>query len=1121
LNLTDFLPIYGRHPQIAALNDWLNHTGQNVQIAGLHGSSLSLVLSSSFKNAVSSDVPYLLIMEDADEAAYVYNDIRQMLGEHETYFFPSSFKKAIRLSQLDASNDILRTEVLNRLANHVSPCIVVTYPEALFQKVVSAHGMQTRMLKLKTGESLGIDFLSEVLLEYGFNRVDFVYEPGQFSVRGGIVDIFSFAYELPYRCDFFGDEIESIRIFDIESQLSKENVTEVEIVPDLHRDKTVSLVSIPEFIDKKTLIAFKDIRFIKDKINQLYDDALVKANSGDVIVKDLHNSRITGDELLKMLDSFRKIEIGEKSYFPVDKTIRFKTAPQPVFHKNFDLVAENLKKGMLDEYQLFIFSDSIKQTDRIEAIFKDRGDNIIFQPIKDTLHQGFIDHDLSYFCYTDHQIFDRFHKYKLRTDKTRQGKVVMTLKELNQFQIGDYLVHVDHGVGTFGGLVKTNVNGKMQEMVKLIYRDDDIIFVSIHSLHRISKYKGKEGEAPKINKLGSGAWERLKERTKSKVKDIARELIKLYAKRKAEQGFQFTPDSYLQQELEASFIYEDTPDQVKATTDVKKDMESQLPMDRLICGDVGFGKTEVAVRAAFKAATDGKQVAVLVPTTVLALQHYNTFKNRLEDFPVTVEYISRARSTLQTKEVLERLEKGEIDIIIGTHKLVGKSIKFKDLGLLVIDEEQKFGVTVKEKLKELKVNVDTLTMTATPIPRTLQFSLMGARDLSIINTPPPNRFPVQTEIHPFDEDVIREAIQLEMNRNGQVFFVNNRIQSIYNMEAVIKKLVPNARVAVGHGQMPPDKLEEIIVDFIDYEYDVLVATTIIESGIDIPNVNTIIINSAHKFGLSDLHQLRGRVGRSNRKAYCYLLSPDMSLLTPDARRRLSALETFAELGSGFNIAMQDLDIRGAGNMLGAEQSGFIADLGYETYQKILNEAVHELKEEEFSELYAEEVNDEKSSMQFVTDCQIDTDMELMFPTDYIENVSERITLYRELDTIENETDLLDFEKRIEDRFGKIPEQSRDLLLVVRLRWLAVKYGIEKLVLKGGKMIAFLVSNIQSPYYQSDNFGKLLQYMASNPRRCQLRDQNSRRSIVFNDVDEIQKAFNILSLIDGKKLTERY
>jgi transcription-repair coupling factor (superfamily II helicase) len=681
------------------------------------------------------------------------------------------------------------------------------------QKVVSVHGMRTRMLKLKVGETLSIDFLTEMLLEYGFVRVDFVYEPGQFSVRGSIVDIFSFAFEMPFRCDFFGDEVESIRVFDIETQLSKEKRNEVEIIPDLLLYKDTAHVSFPEFIPKDSIFTFANLSFVRERINTLYDEALVKANEGDKTVPDLHRARITGDEFVQQLIDFRKIELGDKSFSQATSTLAFNTSPQPIFHKNFDLVADNLKKGIADGYRLFVLSDSVKQTDRIAAIFADRGDNIVFQPIKNTLHEGFIDHDLSVFLYTDHQIFDRFHKYQLRTDKTRQGKVLMTLKELNQFQLGDYMVHVDHGVGSFGGLVRTNVNGKMQEMVKLIYKDDDIIFVSIHALHRISKYKGKEGESPRINKLGSGAWERLKERTKSKVKDIARELIKLYAKRKAEQGFQYSPDSYLQQELEASFIYEDTPDQVKATADVKKDMESALPMDRLVCGDVGFGKTEVAMRAAFKAATDGKQVAVLVPTTVLALQHYNSFKDRFKEFPVTVEYLSRARSTNQTKEVLQRLEKGEVDILIGTHKLVGKSVKFKDLGLLIIDEEQKFGVSVKEKLKEMKVNVDTLTMTATPIPRTLQFSLMGARDLSIINTAPPNRYPVQTEIHLFDEDVIREAIQLEMNRNGQVFFVNNRIQSIYAIEAMIKRLLPGVRVAVGHGQMPPDKLEEIIVDF--------------------------------------------------------------------------------------------------------------------------------------------------------------------------------------------------------------------------------------------------------------------------------------------------------------------
>ncbi|OIP84684.1 MAG: transcription-repair coupling factor [Porphyromonadaceae bacterium CG2_30_38_12] len=1105
MNLSDIQKQYAQHPQVQALIQWISGTELNLKISGLSGSSCAMVAASLFRLEPQTQV---IVMNDADEAGYLYNDLKLTLTPEEVFYFPSSYKKAIKLSQLDSSNEILRTEVLNRLANNSKACIIVSYPEALMQKVVSAYGMKTRMLRLRTGENISIDFLAEMLLEYGFSRVDFVYEPGQFSVRGSIVDIFSYAFEMPYRCDFFGDEVESIRIFDIETQLSKEKRSEIEIVPDLHQNNDVALESFFEFIPKNILFTFTMAGFVRERISQLYDEALIKANAGENVVSDLHKVRITGEDFKQQIANFRKIEWNSHSYFKATTEINFNTSSQVIFHKNFDLLADNLREAQKLNYQIYILSDSVKQTDRIASIFADRGDDIPFQPVKNTLHEGFIDHDLSIYCYTDHQIFDRFHKYQLRTERTRLGKVVLTLKELNQFRVGDYMVHVDHGVGTFGGLVRTNVNGKTQEMVKLIYKDDDIIFVSIHALHRISKYKGKEGEAPRINKLGSGAWERLKERTKSKVKDIARELIKLYAKRKSEQGFRFTPDSYLQQELEASFLYEDTPDQIKATADVKKDMESTLPMDRLVCGDVGFGKTEIAMRAAFKAATDSKQVAVLVPTTVLALQHYNSFKSRFKDFPVTVDYLSRARNATQTKEVLEKLDKGEIDIIIGTHKLVGKTIKFKDLGLLIIDEEQKFGVSVKEKLKELKVNVDTLTMTATPIPRTLQFSLMGARDLSIINTPPPNRYPIQTEIHLFDEEVIREAIQLEMNRNGQVFFVNNRIHNIYNIESTIKRLVPGCRIAVGHGQMPPDKLEQIIVDFIDYEYDVLIATTIIESGIDIPNVNTIIINSAQSFGLSDLHQLRGRVGRSNRKAYCYLLAPELSLLTPEARRRLQALETFAELGSGFNIAMQDLDIRGAGNMLGAEQSGFIADLGYETYQKILNEAVHELKDEEFSELYADEMEKDNLSSNYVTDCQIDSDLALMFTEAYIENVSERISMYRELDSITNETDLQAFEQRIEDRFGKIPDESQSLLLVVRLRWLAMQFGVEKLILKNEKMTIYFISNPSSNFYQSDYFGKILQFMTAHPRLCQLREQNGRRSAVFSFVKTVEQALQV-------------
>ncbi len=1105
MNLREFQQFYARHPQVEAMTLWAASREPNLKISGLCGSSLSLVAASLFQKVAKTQV---FILNDADEAAYLYNDLRQILSDELVLFFPSSYKKTIRLSQLDSSNEILRTEALSRLSNTSKPTILVSYPEAMTQKVVSAEGIKNKTLKIKVGESVGIDYLAEVLNEYDFQRVDFVYEPGQYSIRGGIVDVFSYAFEMPFRLDFFGDEVDSIRIFDIETQLSREKKERIEIVPDLHKgDKSSRLVSFPEFSPKDTIFHFTDALFVKDRINQYYDEALVKANSDDRKVPDLHRTHITGNEFLQLVNEFRKVEWSNKSHFKADQTIHFNTSPQPVFQKNFELISDSLKKHLSDGYKIYIFSDSVKQTDRIAAIFADRNDKIVFQPILNTIHEGFVDNDLSIVCFTDHQIFDRFHKYKLKTDRTRQGKVVMTLKELNQLQVGDYVVHVDHGVGKFGGLVRTNVNGKMQEMVKLFYKDDDIIFVSIHSLHRISKYKGKEGEAPRINKLGSGAWERLKERTKSKVKDIARDLIKLYAKRKAEKGYQYSPDSYLQNELEASFIYEDTPDQVKATADIKKDMEADIPMDRLVCGDVGFGKTEVAVRAAFKAVADSKQVAVLVPTTVLAMQHYNTFKDRLKDLPCTVSYVSRAKSAKQTRETLDKLEKGEIDIIIGTHKLVGKSVKFKDLGLLIIDEEQKFGVSVKEKLKQLKINVDTLTLTATPIPRTLQFSLLGARDLSIINTPPPNRYPVQTEIHAFDEEIIRNAINLEMNRNGQVFFVNNRIQNIYMIESMIKRLVPGCRVCVGHGQMPADDLEEIIMDFIDYEYDVLIATTIIESGIDIPNVNTIIINSAHRFGLSDLHQLRGRVGRSNRKAYCYLLSPEMSLLTPDARRRLQAIETFSELGSGFNIAMQDLDIRGAGNMLGAEQSGFITDLGYETYQRILNEAVHELKDEEFAELYADERAENKQTA-YVSDCQVDTDLEVMFTDDYIENISERILLYRELDDLKSEDELSDFQKNLEDRFGKMPKRSLSLLLVVRLRWLAMQFGVEKLVLKNGQMSAFLVSNMKSPYYQSDEFGRMLQYMARNPRRTKLREQNGKRSVVFTDIKSVEDAWTV-------------
>lgn len=1106
MTLYELFHLYAKHPQVTAINNAIRDNDKSISVLGLQGSSAAFVLSSIYTKSSNG---CLFVADDQESAAYLYNDLVQILGMDEVLFFPSAYKKAFKYGQIDSANEILRTELLNRLSEDNGKTLVISYPEAVSETVITTEALREKILQLTVGECVDTEFIIEVLLESGFERVDFVYEPGQFSNRGSIIDIFSFSNEMPFRVDFFGNEVETIRLFDIETQLSTESRQSVSIVPDIHRDAKQQTIPFLDFINSKTILAFNDFSFVRDRINQVYDDALVSANQSEYKKSDLKSHLITGDDFLKQITNFRKIEFVSKPSLPNSEKIEFKTAPQPLYHKNFDLVVNSFKEFLTDGYKLFILSDSVKQTDRIQAIFEDKGESISFTPVLKTLHEGFIDHDLSYCFFSDHQLFDRFHKYALKSDKARTGKVLLTLKELNQFQVGDYVTHIDHGVGRFGGLFKTEQGGKMQEVIKLVYRDEDIIFVSIHNLHRISKYKGKEGEPPKINKIGSGAWEKLKERTKSKVKDIARELIQLYARRKAEQGFAFSPDTYLQTELEASFIYEDTPDQVKATADVKADMQKSLPMDRLVCGDVGFGKTEVAMRAAFKAATDGKQVAVLVPTTVLALQHYKSFKERLKDFPCRVDYLSRARKSGDVKALLHDLHEGKVDIVIGTHKLVGKEVKFKDLGLLIIDEEQKFGVSVKEKLKALKVNVDTLTMTATPIPRTLQFSLLGARDLSIINTPPPNRYPVQTEVYQFNEEILKEAIEREMNRNGQVFIINNRIQNIYELEALVKKVVPQARVCVGHGQMDADKLENIIVDFIDYEYDVLIATTIIESGIDISNANTIIINNAQNFGLSDLHQLRGRVGRSNRKAYCYLMAPPMSSLTPEARRRLQAIETFADLGSGFHIAMQDLDIRGAGNMLGAEQSGFIADLGYETYQKILNEAVHELKDEEFAELYAEEINQKEKDHQFVTDCQLESDLELMFPTLYLESTSERMSLYRELDNINTEEELKAYQKRLEDRFGKMPEEVLDLLTAIRLRWLAMQLGFEKLVLKNERMIGYLVSNLNSHYYQTSVFGAVLSYMAMHPRDCQLKEQNNKRSMSIKNIKSVVEAYQIL------------
>ena len=1056
----------------------------------------------------------MCVLNDLEDAGYFYHDLVQLTGGDGIYFFPSAYRRAIKYGHVDPANEILRTEVLSTLQDPTAPFIIVTYPEALAEKVISREVLKENTLKISVGERLDNMFVSDVLDEYGFEQVDYVYEPGQYAMRGSILDVFSFSYEFPYRIDFFGNEVETIRSFDVETQLSKEKLDSIYIVPEMTKGNRTNS-SLLDSLPSETLLASKDMAWVKERIGSIWNEEPITGDEESFAnIEQLRAKLITGEDFLHAVLGFCRLHFGTRPMGVADATLTFSMEAQPIYHKNFDLVSESFHKYLEDGYTLYILSDVEKQATRIRAIFEDRGDDIPFTSVNKTIHEGFADETLRVCLFTDHQLFDRFHKFNLKSDKARSGKLSLSLKELNQFTTGDYIVHIDHGVGQFGGLVRTEVNGKMQEAIRLIYQNNDIIFVSIHSLHKLSKYKGKDsGEPPKLSKLGTGAWEKMKERTKSKVKDIARDLILLYSKRKQEKGFAYSPDSFMQHELEASFIYEDTPDQMKATADVKADMENDRPMDRLICGDVGFGKTEVAIRAAFKAVSDNKQVAVLVPTTVLAFQHYQTFSERLKDFPCRIEYIRRARTAQEIRETLKDLKEGNINIIIGTHRIVGKDVTFKDLGLLIIDEEQKFGVSVKEKLRQLKANVDTLTMTATPIPRTLQFSLMGARDLSSITTPPPNRYPVQTEVERFNPDIIREAINFEMSRNGQVFFINNRIQNIYEMEVLVKREVPDARIAVGHGQMEPEKLEKIILDFVNYEYDVLIATSIVESGIDVPNANTIIINNAQQFGLSDLHQLRGRVGRSNRKAFCYLLSPPLSSLTQEARRRLQAIENFSELGSGIHIAMQDLDIRGAGNMLGAEQSGFIADLGYETYQKILEEAVDELKAEEFADLYSNATeNRPDTGSEYVRETYIESDLELMFPPTYIPNDSERVSLYRELDKMEEERDILAFTERLKDRFGKVPKEGKELIRVVRLRRMAKTLGMEKVILKKGQMSIFLVTNPESPYYESEAFDKLLGFIQKHPRECTLREQNGKRSIVIKNVPTVEVACNYLDEI---------
>lgn len=1116
MNIAELQRIYASHPNVAGLTSLLDNKDiRTIYLKGMHASCASLFASGIFDKAPGI---YVFILNDVEEAGYFYHDLVQVNGDEQILFFPSSYRRAIKYGQKDAANEILRTEVLSRLGKQES-LVVVTYPDALAEKVVSCQYLSDRTLKLDVEQHIETDKITALLVEYGFEHVDYVYEPGQFATRGSILDVYSFASELPYRIDFFGDEIDSIRTFEVETQLSTEKKTTVSIVPEL-ASASGSDICFLDFIPRQTVLFIKDFLWLRERIQTVRDEALspqaLTSYEGEQTeLMNLEKKLVDGSEFTVKALEFKRVDFGHKPTGTPQATLEFNTSIQPIFHKNFDMVASVLTEYLQRNYKLYICSDSMKQTDRLRDIFKERGDRISFEPVDRTLHEGFVDHTLKCCIFTDHQIFDRFHKYNLRSDKARSGKVALSLKELNQFEPGDYVVHIDHGIGKFAGLVRIPNGNTTQEVIKLIYQNDDVVFVSIHSLHKISKYKGKEGEQPRISKLGTGAWEKIKDRTKTKIKDIARDLIKLYSKRRQEKGFKYSPDSFLQHELEASFLYEDTPDQLKATQEVKADMESDRPMDRLVCGDVGFGKTEVAVRAAFKAVADNKQVAVLVPTTVLAYQHFQTFKKRLEGLPCKVDYLSRARTAKDTSRILKELENGDINILIGTHKIIGKTVKFKDLGLLIIDEEQKFGVSVKEKLRQIKVNVDTLTMTATPIPRTLQFSLMGARDLSVIQTPPPNRYPIQTEVHTFNEEIITEAINFEMSRNGQVFFVNNRIQNLAELKAMIQRNIPDCRVCIGHGQMQPEELEKILFGFVNYDFDVLLATTIIESGIDIPNANTIIINQAQNFGLSDLHQMRGRVGRSNKKAFCYLLAPPLSSLTPEAKRRLQAIENFSDLGSGIHIAMQDLDIRGAGNMLGAEQSGFIADLGYETYQKILSEAVTELKNEEFADLYAEEIKagEEKiSGEEFVDECTVESDLELLFPNEYIPSSSERMLLYRELDKLELDRDVEAFKARLVDRFGKIPPEGEELIRIVPLRRLAKRLGIEKVILKAGRMTLYFVSNLESPYYQSMAFGKIIDYMSKYPRNCNLREQNGKRSMVIKEIGDVVSAVRILQEI---------
>jgi transcription-repair coupling factor (superfamily II helicase) len=1079
------------------LSEITSENAKATLVRGLAGSARQLAIAS----AASLERIHLIVLNDRDEAIYCYGDLNTLLPPEQVYFFPASYKRNIHDGQPDPSNIVQRTAVLNAILDGRKPLFIVTCPEALAERVASRETVENHAIRLQKGEKISLGFLRDMLLEYGFERADFVAAPGQFALRGGIVDVFSFSDNRPVRIDFFGDEVDSIRTFTIDTQLSEETVDSVEIIANLQEKSQVVLNNtLFEFIGKNMVLWTEDAKFLYDSLTTLYEQ------------EGAAEQAIGPEELVKAFADYNNVCFSTPpAGIETGNIIHFSTAPQLSFNKNFDLLAADIANHAEQGYTTCILTDNPAQVERLKAIFSSiEKEHIKFDFIPVTFHGGFIEHSLKLCCYTDHQLFERYHRVTLK--RTVEKSERFTIQELSSLKSGDYVVHIDHGIGIFGGLVKTTVNGKIQEAVKLVYKDNDVLIVSIHGLHRISKYKGKDGEPPKVYKLGTGAWQRLKQAAKSKVKDIARELTALYAKRKASQGFAFSPDSYMQDELEASFIYEDTPDQMKATQVVKADMENQHPMDRLICGDVGFGKTEVAIRAAFKAAADNKQVAVLVPTTILALQHYKTFSARLSNFPVKVDYVSRLKSPKKVKETLQETEQGKINILIGTHRLLNNDVKFKDLGLLVVDEEQKFGVSAKEKLRAMKLSVDTLTMTATPIPRTLQFSLMGARDLSIINTPPPNRHPIVTEVYTFREDIIRDAINYEVERGGQVFFLHNRVQDISAIEDIIRRVCPGVKTNIGHGQMPPGLLEKVVLDFMNGDYDVLVSTTIIENGIDIPNANTIIINNAQNFGLSDLHQLRGRVGRSNRKAFCYLLAPPFISLSDDARRRLKAIEACSDLGSGFNIAMQDLDIRGAGNILGSEQSGFISDIGFETYQRILNEALMELRDEMSREETAEAQTNETGRHEdecYVTDCVIDTDMEILIPDDYISNVTEKIRLYKELDNLADEKALQEFLKELADRFGTPPKQVEDLCDIVRLRWTAMILGFEKIVLKNNQMIAYFISNQLSLYYKTALFTHLLDYIQYHPRQFKLKEQSDKLILTAMNVTSVSQTIELL------------